>query len=279
MTTARDKTPLEAPRAAARRAGAALILTAVASALGILARMVADADRPAFAEYLDAVSASGGMYAVFGVCVLASGVALFVSARALARTRFVWDGNGSPLSPALFAVSGVFTAVSGACAVAVAALAPDVSAAVEIAAYLRQLTGVIGFSTSGLALLVAAASGRRAGRCCTPPSRPPPSGWRCSPSGWNRRKSPTDSAARRFCYGWRRSARRCGSGAFDSAREILTQWREGAKSAKGWGRGKWWRDGRRFSLRMCLTVDAGSAGVPPAEPRLRAARPHPSLLP
>ena len=163
VTTARDETPLVAPRAAARRAGAALILTAVASALGILARMVADADRPAFAEYLDAVSASGGLYAVFGVCVLASGVALFVSARALARTRFVWDGNGSPLSPALFAVSGVFTAVSGACAMMVAALPPDVSAAVEIAAYLRQLTGVIGFSTSGLALLVAARRQWKAG--------------------------------------------------------------------------------------------------------------------
>ena len=163
MTTARDKAPSAAPRAIARRAGAALILTAVASALGILARMAADADRPAFAEYLDAVSASGGMYAVFGVCVLASGVALFVSARALARTRFVWDGNGSPLSPALFAVSGVFTAVSGACAATVAALAPDVSATDEIAAYLRQLTGVIGFSTAGLALLVAARSQWKAG--------------------------------------------------------------------------------------------------------------------
>lgn len=155
MTTTRSQTAL-APRADARRAGAALILTAAASALGIIARMAADADRPTLGESLEAVSASVVVYAVFGVGVALSGAAMFASARALARTRFVWDGNGSPLSPALFGVSGVFTAVSGACALAIAALAPDVSPTVEIAFYMRQLTGVIGFATSGLALIVAA---------------------------------------------------------------------------------------------------------------------------
>lgn len=162
MTTDRAKTA-PAPRAADRRAGAALILTAAASALGILARMAADADRPTFVESLEAAAASGVVYAVFGAGVLASGIAMFAAARALARTRFVWDGNGSPLSPALFAVSGVFTAASGACALAVAALAPDVSTAVEIAFYMRRLTGVIGFATSGLALIVAARSQWKAG--------------------------------------------------------------------------------------------------------------------
>ena len=146
----------KAPPSAARRAGVALILTALFTALGILARIAADADRATPAETLAAVSAAGGVYAVFGACVLASGVALFVSARALARTRFVWDGVGSPLSPALFAVSGIFAAASGVCALATFALASDASSAVEAILYLRRLAGVVGYATSGLALLVAA---------------------------------------------------------------------------------------------------------------------------
>ena len=67
--------------------------------------------------------------------------------------------------PALFAVSGVLTAISGACAVWLALSVPDTVGAVntfaqasstELAADARWLAGKIGFAIAGLALLVAA---------------------------------------------------------------------------------------------------------------------------
>ena len=139
------------PRLAARRAGAALVLTALAAALGVAARMAAGDG-----------GAQSPMSAVWGAGTLASGVGLFMSARLVSGTRLAWDGAGSPLSPALFGASGVFTAVSGVCALALyAAIAPEgAGATVE---YGRRLSGVVGFATAGLALLVAARHQWRAG--------------------------------------------------------------------------------------------------------------------
>ena len=130
------------PRLVARRAGVALVLTALATALGVAARIAADA------------AADSPMHAVWGAGTAASGVGLFMAARLISGTRLAWDGNGSPLSPALFGVSGVFTAVSGICALALYAAAPD--SAGDILEYGRRLSGVVGFATAGLALLVAA---------------------------------------------------------------------------------------------------------------------------
>lgn len=132
------------PRLVARRAGVALVLTALATALGVAARLAAGdggADSP--------------MHAVWGAGTAASGVGLFMAARLISGTRLAWDGNGSPLSPALFGVSGVFTAVSGVCALALYAVAPD-AAAGDMLEYGRRLSGVVGFATAGLALLAAA---------------------------------------------------------------------------------------------------------------------------
>ena len=141
--TATRNAPLS-PRLVARRAGVALVLTALATALGVAARLAAG----------DGADSSP-MHAVWGAGTLASGVGLFMAARLISGTRLAWDGNGSPLSPALFGVSGVFTAVSGICALALYAVASD-AAAGDMLEYGRRLSGVVGFATAGLALLVAA---------------------------------------------------------------------------------------------------------------------------
>ena len=81
---------------------------------------------------------------------------------------------GTPLVPALFAASGLFTAVSGLSAVGLAASVPDAEATAAILDYsrassvmvvadLRWLTGKIGFAAAGLALIVAARYQWRAG--------------------------------------------------------------------------------------------------------------------
>lgn len=74
----------------------------------------------------------------------------------LLRTWIIRQRLGTPLVPLLFVASGLFTAVSGAGAVALAAFAPDVGPATETAAALRELTGKAGFALGGLALIVAA---------------------------------------------------------------------------------------------------------------------------
>ena len=72
---------------------------------------------------------------------------------------------GTPVVPILFAVSGLFTAVSGGCAVWFAVSVPDAADAVstfaqatstEQVADVRWLTGKIGFAVAALALTVAA---------------------------------------------------------------------------------------------------------------------------
>ncbi len=142
--TAQSNASFFSPRLVARRAGAALVLTALATALGVTARLAAG----------DGESSSP-LTAVWGAGTLASGVGLFMSARLISGTRLAWDGSGSPLSPALFGASGIFTAASGLCALALyAAIAPD--GADAAVAYGRRLSGVVGFATAGLALLVAA---------------------------------------------------------------------------------------------------------------------------
>ena len=127
--------------------------------------MAADADQPTLAESLAAISERSGLYSFGGLARLVSGVTLIAAAWFLSRTWTVKEGLGIPWAPVLFAASGLFTIVSGASAVVLVVSAPDFTETAtlgapdslqETAAYLRWLTGKIGFATAGLALLVAA---------------------------------------------------------------------------------------------------------------------------
>ncbi len=144
------------PDLAARRAGLLLIVTAAATVVAVVGRVAAAADHPTLAESLVAISDSRGLYAIGGAARLVSGVTLIAGAWFLLRTWIIRQRLGTPLVPFLFVASGLFTAVSGAGAIALAALAPDAGPTVETVAALRELTGKAGFAAAGLALIVAA---------------------------------------------------------------------------------------------------------------------------
>ena len=152
----------------ARTAGALLLLTAVATVVMVYARVSADADQPTLVESLRAIAESRSMYGASATARFVSGIALLAAAWYLSRTWIIRDVLGTPLVPYLLAVSGIVTAVSGACAGVLAvyqmpeaaaasgAAAFEAPSALEATSTLRGLTGKIGFAAAGIALLVAA---------------------------------------------------------------------------------------------------------------------------
>ena len=131
----------------------------------VCARVSADADQPDLLESIRAIAANKAMYSVSGAARLISGLTLIAGAWFLWRTWIVRERFGTPIVPLLLAVSGAFTAVSGVCALALAASAPAASeiaaltvvdASTETIASVRSVTGKMGFAAAGLALLAAA---------------------------------------------------------------------------------------------------------------------------
>ena len=144
------------PDSAAQWAGLSLVLAAVLTVVAVVGRVAADADQPTLSESLVAISESGGLYALGGLGRLLSGVTLLAGAWYLTRTWIIRERLGTPAVPWLFAVSGAFTAISGASALGLAVSGTEVNSTVEAVASLRWLTGKIGFSAAGLALIIAA---------------------------------------------------------------------------------------------------------------------------
>ena len=157
------------PDTSARTAGALLLLTAAATVVMVYARVAADADQPTLLESLRAIAENRAMYGASAAARFVSGIALLAAAWYLSRTWIIREGLGTPLVPYLLAASGIVTAVSGACAGALAVYQmPEATAAaggfsafeapgaLEATATLRWLTGKIGFSVAGVALIVAA---------------------------------------------------------------------------------------------------------------------------
>ena len=147
------------PDRPARLAGVLLLLTASATAVMVIARVVADADQATLQESLRAVADNRAMYGLSGLARLLSGVTLLVAGRFLLRTRIIRERWATPSVPYLFILSGVCTAISGACAILIAVYAaPTVAAAtlIEVVSSLRWIAGKAGFAAAGVALIVAA---------------------------------------------------------------------------------------------------------------------------
>ena len=156
------------PDRSARMGGACLLLTAAATAVMVFTRVTADADQDTLLESLRAVEENRALYGISGVARLLSGMALFAAAWLLLRTWIIRDRWASPVVPYLFALSGVCTVLSGACAIVIAVYpAPEISVVngvasgevaepVEVLEGLRWITGKIAFAAAGLAVMVAA---------------------------------------------------------------------------------------------------------------------------
>ena len=148
-----------APDTAARRAGILLILTAVLTAVAVVGRVAADADQPTLAKSIAAIAENSALYGAGGAGRLVSGLTLTAGAWFLWRTWIIRERLGTPLVPGLLAVSGLFTTVSGTCAVVLAfsaSVPAEVTPAIETISAIRWIAGKLGFAAAGLALIIAA---------------------------------------------------------------------------------------------------------------------------
>ena len=151
----------------ARFAGVCLVLAAAATFVMVLTR-AAGADQDALLEPLHAVNENRALYGISGAARLLSGLTLFVAAWFLLLTWIIRDRWASPTVPYLFALSGVCTAVSGACAILITVHPPvevssiagsvtrEIGEVAEMISKLGWITSKIGFSLAGLAVVVAA---------------------------------------------------------------------------------------------------------------------------
>ena len=142
-----------------------LVATALLTALSVLLRVAASADEPTLAASLAAIAENRAPYLAGGATRFASGAALLLGAWFLGRAGMA-PGRGAPT---LFALSGLLTLLSGACALLLGAAFAGVdpaggdalarwAAPVDGA---RWLTGSGGFAAAGLALVAIAAGQRR----------------------------------------------------------------------------------------------------------------------
>ena len=118
------------PDSTVRKAGLSLILTAFATGVAVVGRVAAGADQPTLAESLVAISESSGFYATGGASRLISGVVLVAGTWFLSKAWIIRGRRGKPSAPALFAVSGLFTIISGACALVLVASGLEVNTTV-----------------------------------------------------------------------------------------------------------------------------------------------------
>ena len=160
--------PGSTPDRSAKLAGLLLVLTAVVNVVMVFTRLAADADQPTLMYILQSILSGRLMYSVSGIARLASGITFLAAGWLLLRTWIIRGNWATPLVPYLFVLSGGFTAISGACAILIAvhpALESVVAAGasstgdytvLESLNNLRWITGKVGFSAAGVALIVAA---------------------------------------------------------------------------------------------------------------------------
>ena len=147
-----------------RTAGIFLLLTALATAISVPARLAADADLPSLDESLAAIGSAKLAYGTGGAARLVGGVTLVASAVPLWRAMTVYQPVAMAAAAIFLVASGLASIVSGAAATALAATAPTdlmppelvVLPAEETALHIRWLTGTIGFTLAGLALVALA---------------------------------------------------------------------------------------------------------------------------
>ena len=174
-----------------RAAGIFLLLTALATAISVPARLAADADATPHAdalaqrlgldaaeiaelevsEKLAAIGSASVAYGTGGAARLVGGLTLLAAGIALRRALSAYHPSAMTAVAVLLAASGVASAISGAAALALVQMAPEpqpthvylypsgemAGIAAESALFtVRWLTGTVGFTLAGLALVALA---------------------------------------------------------------------------------------------------------------------------
>ena len=147
-----------------RAAGLLLLLTALATAISVPARLLADADQPTLSESLWAIAINNAPYLIGGVARLVSGLALLGAAWFLWRSLHGHHPAAVCIAAIALAASGLITAISGLCAVVLAVAVPDVGPVTVLIragweeslrpwANARWFTGTLGFTLAGVGLI------------------------------------------------------------------------------------------------------------------------------
>ena len=144
-----------------RTAGIFLLLTALATAISVPARLAADADLPDLDDSLAAIGAAKMAYGTGGTARMVGGLTLVAAAIPLWRCMRAYNSTASAATALLFVASGLASMVSGAAALALAVTAPTdlvppelkVLPEEELAFSVRWVAGTLGFTLAGLALV------------------------------------------------------------------------------------------------------------------------------
>ena len=149
-----------------RIAGVFLLLTALATAISVPARLMAGADLPTVGESLAAIGASNVAYGTGGAARLVGGLTLLAASIPLWRAMGTYHRSAMVIAALMLVASGIASAVSGASAVALAVMAPEPQAtrtytygmspdlgAEDALFTIRWVTGSLGFSLAGLGLV------------------------------------------------------------------------------------------------------------------------------
>ena len=147
-----------------RTAGIFLLLTALATAISVPARLAADADLPTLEESLAAIGSAKVAYGTGGVARMVGGLTLVAAALPMWRAMRAYFPVAMGAAAAFMIASGIASMVSGATAVALAVAAPTdvipselIILPEEKAAFtLRSVAGTLGFTLAGLALVALA---------------------------------------------------------------------------------------------------------------------------
>ena len=145
----------------ARVAGALLLLTAVATAVMVPTRLMADADQPTLLATLQAIDANSLPYTYSAIARILSGVFLLAAAGMMRSVTTPYHPAPARLAMTALSLSGVVTIVSGVCAIMLTAIgAPAIAfddpRLLETAGRLdaaRWITGKVGFTLAGLGLI------------------------------------------------------------------------------------------------------------------------------
>ena len=147
-----------------RNAGIFLLLTALATAISVPARLAAEADLPTLEESLAAIGSAKAAYGMGGIARMVGGITLVAAAIPLRRSLRDYSPAASGIAGVLFVASGLASLASGATAVALAVTAPTdltppelvVLPEEELAFAIRWIAGSVGFTLAGLALVALA---------------------------------------------------------------------------------------------------------------------------
>ena len=147
-----------------RTAGVFLLLTALATAISVPARLAADADLPTLEESLAAIASAKLAYGTGGAARMVGGLTLVAAALPLWRSMNTYHTVAMGAATVFLVLSGLASMVSGAAALALAVTAPTevvppelvVLPEEEAAFTIRWVAGTVGFTLAGLALVALA---------------------------------------------------------------------------------------------------------------------------